>query len=84
MAEPPGNAALWDDNEVARRLGYRDAVTFRRRRKALEAQGFPKRRPIVKRYSPREIQSWIDGRAEEPQRSEDPLLGVVGQWGISK
>jgi len=76
---------LLDDNEVARLLGYRDVVTFRRHRKALEAEGFPKRRPVVKRYSPTEIRAWIDGAYGEAQQSpSDPLWGVAGQWGTSK
>jgi predicted DNA-binding transcriptional regulator AlpA len=76
---------LLDDAEVAAILGYRCAAAFRRHRKALEAQGFPKRRPIVKRYSPTEIRAWIDGADSEPQQSRpDPLLGVAGQWGVSR
>lgn len=77
---------LLDDSEVAKLLGYRDAVTFRRHRRALEATGFPERRPIVKRYSPTEIRAWIDGNGAESQQSAepDPLLGVAGQWGTSK
>jgi predicted DNA-binding transcriptional regulator AlpA len=75
---------LLDDNEVSRLLGYRHAAAFRRHRKELEAQGFPQRRPVVKRYSPTEIRAWIDGRAIDQQQSiEDPLLGVAGQWGKS-
>jgi hypothetical protein len=76
---------LLDDAEVATILGYRCAAAFRRHRKALEAQGFPKRRPIVKRYSPTEIRGWIDGAGSDPQQSAaDPLLGVADQWGASK
>jgi hypothetical protein len=75
---------LLNDNEVARILRYRDTAAFRRHRKALEAQGFPKRRPIVRRYSPTEIKAWVDGRDLEPQQSDgDPLLEVTGQWGTS-
>jgi hypothetical protein len=76
---------LLEDAEVAAILGYRCAAAFRRHRKALEAQGFPKRRPVVKRYSPTEIYAWIDGAGTEAQQSlSDPLLGVAGQWGVSK
>ena len=76
---------LLDDADVAAILGYRGVAAFRRHRKALEEQGFPKRRPIVKRYSPTEIHAWIDGAGNGPSQSEpDPLLGVAGQWGGSK
>ena len=76
---------LLDDAEVAAILGYRCTAAFRRHRKALEAQGFPKRRPIVKRYSPTEIRAWIDGDGAEPQQLKaDPLLGVADQWGVSR
>jgi predicted DNA-binding transcriptional regulator AlpA len=70
---------LLDDHEVAHLIGYRNATAFRRRRKQLEAEGFPKRRPIVKRYSPMEIQEWIDGK-NGLQSGSDPLLEVAGKW----
>jgi predicted DNA-binding transcriptional regulator AlpA len=73
---------LLDDDEVARLLGYRNATAFRRRRKQLEAEGFPKRRPIVKRYSPMEVREWIDGD-DGLQSGSDPLLEVAGKWGAS-
>jgi hypothetical protein len=76
---------LVDDDEVAELLGYRDVRAFRRHRKALEAKGFPKPRPVVKRYSPAEIRGWIDGTATEPRQLDaDPLLEVAGRWGKSK
>jgi hypothetical protein len=73
---------LLDDDEVARLLGYRNATAFRRRRKQLEAEGFPKRRPIAKRYSPMEVREWIDGD-DGLQSGSDPLLEVAGKWGAS-
>ena len=76
---------LLDDDEVARLLRYRSTTAFRRRRKQLEAEGFPKRRPIVKGYSLTEVKTWIDGPNGIPQQSErDPLLEVAGKWGTSK
>jgi hypothetical protein len=74
---------LLGDNEVAQLLGYRNAQAFRRRRKQLEAEGFPKRRPIVNRYSPTEVKAWIDG-PNRAQSEADPLLGMLHQWGTSK
>jgi hypothetical protein len=71
---------LLDDDEVAHLLGYRNAKAFRRRREQLEKEGFPKRRPIVKRYSPMEIREWIDGK-NGLQSGSDPLLEVAGKWG---
>jgi hypothetical protein len=76
---------LLDDNEVAQLLRYRGTTAFRRRRKQLEAEGFPKRRPIVNRYSLTEVKAWIDGPNGIPQQSErDPLLEIAGKWGTSK
>ena len=76
---------LLDDHEVARLLCYRSTTAFRRSRKRLEAEGFPKRRPVVGRYSPTEIKTWIDGGDNQQQQSpSDPLLELVGQWGTSK
>jgi hypothetical protein len=71
---------LLDDDEVAHLLGYRNAKAFRRRREQLEKEGFPKRRPIVKRYSPMEVREWIDGK-NGLQSGSDPLLKVAGKWG---
>jgi hypothetical protein len=85
MALPVNLPLLLDDDEVAELLGYRDVRAFRRHRKALEAKGFPKPRPVVKRYSPTEIRIWIDGTATAPQQLDvDPLLEVAGRWGKSK
>jgi len=73
------------DAEVAAILGYGGVAAFRRHRKALEAQGFPKRRSVIRRYSPTEIRAWIDGTSNgTPQSEPDPLLGIVSQWGGSK
>ena len=74
---------LLDDSEVAALLGYRDAAAFRRYRKRLEAAGFPKRRPVVWRYSPSEIRAWIDGGGDPVQQSADPLLEITRKWGKS-
>ena len=74
---------LLNDSEVAALLGYRDAAVFRRQRKRLEAAGFPKRRPVVRRYSPSEIRAWIDGGADPVQQSGDPLLEITRKWGKS-
>jgi hypothetical protein len=74
---------LLDDDEVAHLLGYRNAKAFRRRREQLEKEGFPKRRPIVKRYSPMEVREWIDGK-NGLQSGSDPLLKVAGKWGAYK
>jgi hypothetical protein len=71
---------LLDDDEVAHLLGYPNTTAFRRRRKKLEAEGFPERRPVVKRYSPTEIREWIDGK-NGLQSGSDPLLEVAGKWG---
>ena len=71
---------LLDDDEVAHLLGYRNAKAFRRRREQLEKEGFPKRRPIVKRYSTMEVREWIDGK-NGLQSGSDPLLEVAGKWG---
>jgi hypothetical protein len=87
VERPPLEMHLWllGDAEVAMMLGYRGVAAFRRHRKALEAQGFPKRRPIVKRYSSTEIRAWIDCTGNgSPQSDPDPLLGVAGQWGQSR
>ena len=76
---------LLDDAEVAQLLGYRNAKAFRRHRKALEAAGFPKPRPVIRRYSPADIRAWIDGASTEQQKLDaDPLLRVIGRWGKSK
>jgi hypothetical protein len=74
---------LLDDNEVARLLRYPSTTAFRRRRKQLEAEGFPKRRPIVKRYSLTEVKAWIEG-LNGIQSEPDPLLEIADRWGTSK
>lgn len=76
---------LLDDDEVARILRYRSTAAFRRCRKQLEAKGFPKRRPVVNRYSPTEVKAWIDGPNGATQQSErDAMEELAGQWGTSK
>lgn len=78
-------ARLLDDDEVARLLRYPSIRAFRRYRKQLEKQGFPKRRPVVRRYSMAEVKAWIDGDNGQRQQSPtDPLLEIVGRWGTSK
>jgi hypothetical protein len=75
---------LLDDDEVARLLRYRSTAAFRRCRKRLESEGFPKRRPVVNRYSPTELKAWIDGENRAPQQSEaDAMEELADKWGTS-
>jgi hypothetical protein len=76
VAEEP---RLLSDDEVARLLRYPYTMAFRRHRKALEAVGFPTRRPVVKRYSRAEVCAWIDGTAGQ---SDEPAP-VASGWSES-
>lgn len=75
---------LLTDGEVAALLRYPDASAFRRQRRKLEEAGFPKRRPVIRRYSQREIEAWIDGQGQSAAPSPpDPLGDLAGAWGKS-
>ena len=59
---------------VAERLGI-SPTTFYDRRSALEAEGFPKPDPVMKRYHRDDVEAWIKGR----RRVADPdMVRVEG------
>lgn len=71
-------AAFIPHNQVAERLGI-GPTTFFDKRPALEAEGFPKPDPLLKRYLRDDVEAWIKGR----RRVADPdTLTVEGSPGI--
>lgn len=54
-------------NLVAERLGI-SPTTFYEKKPALEAEGFPKPDPLLKRYLRDDVEAWIKGR----RRVADP------------
>lgn len=60
-------SAFIPHNAVAERLGI-SATTFYEKKPALEAEGFPKPDPLLKRYLRDDVEAWIKGR----RRVADP------------
>ena len=65
-------------NAVAERLGI-SPTTLYDRRPALEAEGFPRPDPIMKRYLRDDVEAWLKSR----RRVRDPdMVNVEGSSGI--
>lgn len=60
-------AAFLEHKAVAQRLGI-SPTTFHEYKPRLEAEGFPKPDPLLKRYLRDDIEAWIKGR----RRVADP------------
>jgi predicted DNA-binding transcriptional regulator AlpA len=53
-------------------------ITFRRRRKALEAAGFPRSLPgMGARWSKRAVAMWINGQSSTPISNDNGSIDVV-------
>ena len=72
------------DEDVAALLGHK-LPTFRKKRPALEADGFPKKHPILKLYFLRDVMAWIENSRQIRENNlssgdhstEEPHLGEV-------
>lgn len=51
----------WTDDDLARETGYSKAW-IQKNRKALEADGFPKKDPLLNRYIAADVLAWFDNR----------------------
>ena len=58
-------AAFIRHDAVAERLGI-SPTTFYDRRPALEAEGFPKPDPVMKRYLRDDVEAWLKSRRRVP------------------
>ena len=59
------DSAFIPHNEVAKRLGI-SPTTFYDKRDALEAEGFPRPDPVLRRYLREDVEAWIKGRRRVP------------------
>lgn len=83
MSDRLGKRVL-SDAQVARELLGCCPATFRRKRKGLEKEGFPKRDVLLGGYHRSAVTAWLDSRAAvtNPARPET-LADLAAVWGKS-
>lgn len=65
--------------EVAKRLGFSPS-RFSEIQSALQAEGFPKPDPLLKRYHRDDIEAWIKGRRKLADPDTVTIQGAEINW----
>jgi hypothetical protein len=71
---------FWTDEDVCVALGNVSLSWLRKNRRDLEADGFPRRDPVVTgRYVAADVRAWIENRRQVREKvvSDMPTLGEI-------